>query len=57
MHMIFKSGLNWFRNHGLNHGKMVNFFILNGFTSSYGAGTKFIRNTGLYRTFDVDPSS
>ena len=28
-----------------------------GFTSSYGAGTKFTRNTGLYGTSDVDPRS
>ena len=27
------------------------------FTSSYGAGTKFIRNTGLYDISDVDSSS
>ena len=39
---------------------MVKFLTLNdilrGFTSSYGAGTKFIRNTGLFGMSDVDQS-
>ena len=68
MHMLFKSGLlsqtGWENNNGLKIFKMQqNGEILDfkqhyrEFTSSYGAGTKFIRNTGLYGISDVDSSS
>ena len=68
MHMLFKSGLliksNWLGKIGLKNFKMQqNGEILDfkrhygEFTSSYGAGTKFIRNTGLYGISDVDSSS
>ena len=68
MHMLFKSGLliksNWLGKYGLNIFKMQqNGEILDfkrhykEFTSSYGAGTKFTRNTGLYDISDVNLSS
>ena len=67
MHMLSKSGLlsqtGW-ENMAKTFSKcskMVKFWTLNtkfkGFTSSYGAETKFIRNTGQYGISDMDSSS
>ena len=63
MHMLFKSGLlsqtgweNMFKMQ--QNGEILDFKRhYREFTSSYGAGTKFIRNTGLYGISDVDSSS
>ena len=49
--MIFKSGLlsqNGWENIALTFSKCRILDCKREFTSSYGAGTKFIRNTGLY---------
>ena len=64
MHMLFKSGLlsqtGW---ENMVYKMQQNGEVLDfkrhyrEFTSSYGAGTKFIRNTGLYGISDVDLSS
>ena len=61
--MLFKSGLlsqtGWEKNFKMQqNGEILDFKrYYREFTSSYGAGTKFIRNTGLYGISDVDSSS
>ena len=66
--MIFKSALlnptGWENNYSLKvlklqqkGGKFAFKLLFRGFDPSYGAQTKFKRNTGLYGTSDVDKSS
>ena len=50
MHIVFKSEIQLVENHGLKVSKMYKMVKI---LTSYGAGTKFIKNSGLYRTSDV----